>query len=158
MRPDGLDAFTMCHANAVHESEVEGRVTLYFMTNQMELWNSDAPRIESGDIEPWNGRILREASLEILPPLAGNIVGDNDVGDPRVDTVREGGRYGIINVDVPESGRQVDRIDRKRVHYLSPFWRSTTPFGRTNTWWQETAATPIAMYPCECFVYASLTA
>ena len=124
------------------------------MANQMEFWNSDTKGVESGEIEWWNGWVGREAMLEVLSPLAGDIVGNNHIGDPHLNTLREGGHHGIVNVGVSKFCDQLNQIGKKQMYYLSPFWRSTTLFGRMNAWWQETAATPVAAYPCEFFVNA----
>ena len=47
---------------------------------------------------------------------------------------------------------------RPGIDYLSPFYRSTTPFGWMKVWWHKTAATPVTVYPLVHFVYTWLTA
>ena len=76
----------MRHANLVHESEIEGGLTGCTMTDKMELQNGNTKGIESSEIEWWNRWISREVVLEVFPPLAGDIVGNDNIGDPHLNT------------------------------------------------------------------------
>ena len=76
--------------------------------------------IESGEIEWWNRWISREAVLEVFPPLAGDIVGNDNVGDPHLNTICEGGCHGVVSVDVPEFGNQFNRINKNECITFPP--------------------------------------
>ena len=120
MRQYSLDAFAMHHANLVHESKIEGGLTGCAVTDKMELRNGDTKGIESGEIEWWNRWISREVVLEVFPPLAGDIVGNDNVGDPRLNTIRKGGCHGVVSVDVPEFGNQFNRINKNKCITFPP--------------------------------------
>ena len=120
MRPYSLDTFAMCHADLVHESKIEGGLTGCAMTNKMELWNGDMKGIESSEIEWWNRWISREVVLEVFPPLAGDIVGNDNVGDPRLNTIRKGRCCSIVSVDVPEFRNQLNRINKNKCITFPP--------------------------------------
>ena len=110
----------MCHADIVHEHKVEARLTRCAMADQMEFWNSDTKGVESGEIDWWNGWVGREAMLQVLSPLAGNIIGNDHIGNPHLNTIREGGCHGIVNVDVSKFHDQLNRIGRSKCITFPP--------------------------------------
>lgn len=87
------------------------------MTFKMEFWNSNTKGIEVGGIKWRDGRISREATLEVLSPLTGNIIGNDDVCDPCLDTFCEGGCDSVVDVDMP--GSRVSLIGLTRSEHIT---------------------------------------
>lgn len=106
MGPDRLNAFTVCHADIVHESKVEGSLTRLSMTDQMEFRNGNAEGIESSEIKWGDGWISGQATLEVFPPLTSNIIGNHNISDSCLHAVLEGRHHSIVNVDESEADDQ----------------------------------------------------
>jgi hypothetical protein len=101
MRPDGLNALSVRHSYTIHVVEVEFRLTRRSVANDVELWNRDTEGLEGVYVERGRRNVVREALTQILTPLTTDVIRDNDVSNPGFHLIREGGRKGIINVNIP---------------------------------------------------------
>lgn len=62
MGPDGLNALSVCHPNAIHIGEVKLCLTWCSVANEVEFWDRNTERLERLDIEGWCGAIVSEAT------------------------------------------------------------------------------------------------
>ena len=102
MRPDGFDTLSVSLPNAIHVGKAEGCLTQRRVTEDVEVRNCNAERVEGVEANGWSNAVGEEALSQIDSPLTGNVVGDNDVGYASRNSIRDGRHKGVVSVHMSE--------------------------------------------------------
>ena len=100
MRPDGLNTLPMSHSDTVHVGEVKFCLAQSSMADDVELGNCDTERVEGLDVNGANTRVFQEAIGQVLPPLAANVVGHDNVPHPCIKIICESGCKGVVDINI----------------------------------------------------------
>jgi len=79
--PPRLNPFATHTSRTFSEVDVVSELTALPMAGEVELWHDDPPIIEGGELKCCRGGILGDPRLEVLVPLASDVIGDKNAGD-----------------------------------------------------------------------------
>ena len=86
MGPHGLNTLPVRQSDTVHQREVVRALAASTVAHEVELGhrNTEGKFIEV-DVEGWG--ICYEATAKIDAPLAGNVIGDEELADTRIEVI-----------------------------------------------------------------------